>query len=260
MSRVRRLLVQTLRDVSLAPAGATRGVFILGMHRSGTSALTGVLADQGLALLDGAIREPLDVAAPNPRGNLEDRCVRDVNEGLLNANGGTWDRPLPILQLPWLFRVRARQIVRRLMRMPSRWGLKDPRTILCWELWRDAEADRVGTFRHPANVVDSLSKRHPARHPPEVWEQTWCVYNSALVALYREQPFPIVNFDWSVDRYRRVVDRLARSLELRGNGDGFFDTEFRRHVGRDEFRDPRARELYEQLVAISEAEAEKLTS
>lgn len=258
MSRVRRLLVQTLRDVSLAPAGATRGVFILGMHRSGTSALTGMLADQGLALLDGASREPLDVAAPNPRGNLEDRCVRDVNEGLLNANGGTWDRPMPILQLPWLFRVRARQIVRRLMRMPSRWGLKDPRTILCWELWRDAEADRVGTFRHPANVVDSLLKRHPARHPPEVWEQTWCVYNSALVDLYRSQPFPILNFDWSVERYRCVVDRLARSLGLCGTADGFFAEEFRRHVGRDEFRDPGTRELYEQLVAISEAEAERL--
>ncbi len=259
MSRVRRLLVQALRDVSFVPRGTTRGVFILGMHRSGTSALTGMLADHGLTLVDGAESNPLDVSAANPRGNLEDRRFRDVNEGLLIANGGSWDRPQPIRRIPWIFRVRARQIENQLTQMPARWGMKDPRTLLCWELWRDADADRVGTIRHPANVIESLRKRHPERHSTEVWEQTWCVYNRALVDLYRERPFPIVDFDWPVDRYRRVVDELARSLDLRGNGGGFFDTEFRRHVGRGEVRDPAVRKLHEQLVEIAEVEAEKLT-
>jgi hypothetical protein len=56
MRRWHKLLAQTLRDLSFAPAGRTRSVYILGMHRSGTSALTGVLADHGLHLVDAVGR------------------------------------------------------------------------------------------------------------------------------------------------------------------------------------------------------------
>jgi hypothetical protein len=260
MRHARQLLARAFRDLSLASAGSTRGVLILGMHRSGTSALTGMLADHGLMLVGTVIRGQLDAGASNPRGNLEDRLVRDVNEGLLVSNGGSWDRPAPIRRIPWLLRVRAAQIKRQLTRMPRRWGMKEPRTLVCWELWRDADADRVGTFRHPANVVASLCKRHPERHRAEEWEHTWYVYNRALVDLYRERPFPIVNFDWPVERYRSVVDRIARAFDLSSEGEGFFETKFRRHLGRTDVFDPRVGELYEQLIEISEAEAEKLGS
>lgn len=257
MRRARKLLRQTLRDLSLAPAGSTRGVFILGMHRSGTSALTGMLADHGLELLDGADRGQLGAHPSNPRGNLEDRRVRDVNEGLLSANGGSWDRPTTIRRIPWLLRVRAAQIESQLTRMPSTWVIKDPRSLLCWMLWQDVDADRIGTIRHPANVVESLHKRHPER-PPEMWEQLWYLYNRRLLDLYREQPFPIVNFDWHADRYRRVVERIARALNLSRCGESFFEADLRHNLGRTEVEDQRVAELYDHLVGISEAEAEKL--
>lgn len=258
MRRGRKLLRQALRDLSLAPAGSTRGVFILGMHRSGTSALTGMLADHGLELLDGADRGQLGGHPSNPRGNLEDRRVRDVNEGLLSANGGSWDRPAPIRRIPWLLRVRVAQIKSQLTRMPSTWVIKDPRSLVCWELWQDADADRIGTIRHPANVVESLQKRHPERPRPELWEQVWCVYNRRLVDLYREQPFPIVNFDWPADRYRHVVEQIARSLDLPRQGESFFEADLRHNLGRTAVEDPRVAALYDQLVEISEVEAEKL--
>jgi hypothetical protein len=75
MRRWHKLLAQTLRNLSFAPAGRTRSVYILGMHRSGTSALTGVLADHGLHLVDAVERDHVDASASNPAGNLEDRRV-----------------------------------------------------------------------------------------------------------------------------------------------------------------------------------------
>ena len=170
MRRWHKLLAQTLRDLSFAPAGRTRSVYILGMHRSGTSALTGVLADHGLHLVDAVERDHVNASASNPAGNLEDRRVRDVNEGLLTANGGSWDRPAPIRRIPYLLRARAAQIKRQMTQLPRPSGLKDPRTVLCWELWRDADADLVGTFRHPANVVASLIK------PSKPWGRTSVTY------------------------------------------------------------------------------------
>lgn len=258
MRRGRKLFRQAIRELSLAPAGSTRGVFILGMHRSGTSALTGMLADHGLELLDGADRGQFGGHPSNPRGNLEDRRVRDVNDGLLSANGGSWDRPTPIRRIPWLLRVRAAQLKSQLTRRPSSWVIKDPRSLVCWDLWRDANADRIGTIRHPANVVESLRRRHPERPRPEMWEQTWYVYNRRLADLYAEQPFPILNFDWSAERYRRAVEQMARALDLPRHGEGFFEADLRHNLFRTEVCDPRVAELYDHLVEISEAEAEKL--
>jgi hypothetical protein len=258
MRREHRLVRQAILEFSLAPAGPTRGVFVLGMHRSGTSALTGMLAEFGLELSGGADPGRSRAHASNPRGDLEDRRVNDVNEGLLSANGGSWDVPAPIRRIPWLLRVRASQLIGQLTRMPSPWVIKDPRSLLCWDLWRGAQADRIGTIRHPANVVESLRKRHPERHQPEVWEQVWYVYNRRLADLYHEHPFPIVNFDWSAERYGRVVEQMALALDLPRRKAGFFETDLRHNLGRTQVLDASVAELYAHLVEISEFEAEKL--
>ncbi len=249
---------QALRDASLASGGDTRGVFVLGMHRSGTSALTGMLSDYGLDLGRVASRSVADPGAANPRGNQEDRLVRDVNEGLLDANGGSWHEPPRIVRVPWLLRIRVHQLERQLSRAPRRWGIKDPRTLLCRVLWDEFDADLVGTFRHPTNVVESLMRRQPDRHTPEEWEALWRTYNEHLLERYSERTFPLVHFDWPAERYCAVVKCIARSLGLGAGEEGFFDETFRRNAEPGEIRDPQTREIYERLVASAETEEQKL--
>jgi hypothetical protein len=251
-------LRHALRDASRAAGGSTRGVFVLGMHRSGTSALTGMLAGYGLDLGPVASSSVADPAAANPRGNQEDREVRDVNEGLLDANGGSWHEPPRVRRIPWLLRTRVRQLERRLSRAPRRWGIKDPRTLLCDVLWQGIDADRVGTFRHPANVVASLVRRHPGRHTLVEWEALWRTYNERLLERYRERTFPIVDFDWPAQRYCAAVERVARSLGLAADGEDFFDETFRRNTDLVEIRNPETRKLYARLVASAETEEQKL--
>ena len=63
-------------------------VAILGMHRSGTSAVAGMLADHGLEF--GQVRQRNRF---NRRGNREIPELNELHEAILERSGGTWWRP-----------------------------------------------------------------------------------------------------------------------------------------------------------------------
>ena len=65
-----------------------RVIAILGMHRSGTSCLTGSLQNAGLFL-----GEHHTWNKHNRRGNRENQNIVDLHDAILEANGGTWDSP-----------------------------------------------------------------------------------------------------------------------------------------------------------------------
>src|SRR5580704_9217804 len=73
-------------------AGST-ALVVLGMHRSGTSALTGMLHHLGVALGEHLMPATQD----NPRGYWEHSDIVAVHERLMAALGWAWDelRSLP---------------------------------------------------------------------------------------------------------------------------------------------------------------------
>src|SRR6202035_743232 len=73
-------------------AGST-AIIVLGMHRSGTSALTGMLHHLGVALGERL----MPATADNPRGYLEHIDIVAAHERILSALGWSWDdiRALP---------------------------------------------------------------------------------------------------------------------------------------------------------------------
>src|SRR5580704_9384403 len=73
-------------------AGST-ALVVLGMHRSGTSALTGMLHHLGVALGSRLMA----VTADNPRGYWEHSDIVAIHERLMAALGWGWDdiRSLP---------------------------------------------------------------------------------------------------------------------------------------------------------------------
>ena len=69
-----------------ALAGST-ALFVLGMHRSGTSALTGLLHRLGVVLGEHL----LPASEDNPRGYWENADIVAVHERLMASLGWTWD-------------------------------------------------------------------------------------------------------------------------------------------------------------------------
>lgn len=142
---------------------------IVGMHRSGTSALAGALHTGGISM--GPERHFLPKPLPeNPQGFFEDYRFRRVNDLICRHNGyevTSWEPP-PDMECDGVF-LRFRRVLLVLgneIRFSS-WGWKDPRTCLTLGSWistlrlirRLAAVHAVFVFREPMAVADSLRRR-----------------------------------------------------------------------------------------------------
>src|SRR5690242_7651516 len=124
-------------------------ICVLGMHRSGTSCLTGMLEDAGVFLGNVSKQNP-----HNKKGNQENLEIMRLNDAVLAANGATWDRP-PESEADWSREQKeALQAILSQYAGHARWAFKDPRTMFTLSGWREAlpELQFIGTFRHPSAV------------------------------------------------------------------------------------------------------------
>ena len=109
-----------------------QNIIILGMHRSGTSLVAGILFRFGIFMG----KNFLGIHASNPFGHFEDQNVIDLNDQILAAAGGSWKDPPgseAILNQADKFR---KEIISLIAAMPSgTWGWKDPRLSITIELF-----------------------------------------------------------------------------------------------------------------------------
>ncbi len=144
------------------PAGPW--LLVIGMHRSGTSAVTGALGAMGFNLVSADDR--MDWPESNPE-HWESISVTLHNEDLLDRLGGGWDAP-PELPGGWEQNPgllggadpTALMATAYPEEGPSVW--KDPRLCLLLPYWRDVLASPLATilvWRSPMAVARSLQQR-----------------------------------------------------------------------------------------------------
>ena len=190
-------------------------VVVLGMHRSGTSAVTRVLNMMGLWVGPPDAFPPADDA--NPTGYWEYREVWALNEALLGALGATWSTVagLDLGRLGPLararFEERARSIVQQLD-SGGPWVIKDPRLCVLFPLWRPAleRAVCVLIHRDPFSVALSLHGRDalPVLEGLALWE----LYNRQALAASRGLPRILVSYRELVDDPVAAAQRLHCDL------------------------------------------------
>ncbi|HEV2264779.1 MAG TPA: glycosyltransferase [Stellaceae bacterium] len=207
---------QTPRPDSAPPE--RRAVFVLGMHRSGTSAVTRVLNLLGVELGHGLMAASPD----NERGYWEHLAIVQEHDQLLEALGSSWDdvRALPAdwTKNPAAVSAahRLRAIVEREFNAAPLWGLKDPRLCRLLPLWLPLLRTMritphfILVLRHPAEVAASLAKRD--RKSRAAAALLWLRHMLEAEHATRGLPRTIVNFadlienppNWSAE-FRRVA-------------------------------------------------------
>jgi hypothetical protein len=105
-------------------------IFVLGMHRSGTSMVTGILHICGAWLGENLLMGAKD----NPKGHFENKDFVHINQKILRTNNGRWDKPPRKIR----FDKYIPKMNQFLESLPSNRVvvLKDPRTALTFPLWR----------------------------------------------------------------------------------------------------------------------------
>ena len=142
-------------------------VVVLGMHRSGTSALAGMLSTLGVPFGKSLLAPSTD----NPKGFWEHEEIVDLNDRILAALGSSWDDVRPLPKFWWTdqrvtpFRTQIVRVLRRDFASVRLWGIKDPRICRLVPLWCDI-LDELGCracfvliHRHPLEVAQSLRRR-----------------------------------------------------------------------------------------------------
>ncbi len=215
-----------------------RGVIVVGMHRSGTSCLAGLLETSGLWTGD-VIRQ----AKNNPKGTRENRRVFTMNDELMKKSGGSWDNPPETLRLSTDDLTKIRLILRE-YESARQWVLKDPRFLFTLDAWlvHLREYQLIGAFRHPEAVAMSLYRRNGMTL--EEGRMLWLKYNRKLVSLHEKESFPLIHFgpddDEYLEQYRGLCAMLNLPFDLERVKE-FYDTTFVHN--RDEYPLPEEREL-----------------
>ena len=187
-------------------------VIVLGMHRSGTSCLTGCLQQLGLFLGD-----VFEWNRGNQKGNRENKNIMRLNNSILEYSGGSWDN-IPE-RISWNYQHLAyrERIISSFQSTNHRlWGFKDPRMLLTYPFWTEAlqRYSFVGTFRHPQAVADSLHHRNNTVSVA-TGLGLWYIYNSILAGLLEQHKFPLVSFDATKDEYYASLVKVANYLAMK---------------------------------------------
>jgi glycosyltransferase involved in cell wall biosynthesis len=193
-------------------------LLVLGMHRSGTSALVSVLERLGAI---GA-RTPMPANEYNERGYGESVPIMGINEQILSSAGTTWKDWAPINEA-WFGSHVAKELspVATKAFIEEFYGsglvvLKDPRISRLLPFWRDCfqlagyEIKPIICFRHPAEVAASLAHRDGM--PLLAGMLLWLRHTLDAELATRGEPRVFVNYAKTLFDWRAVVDDVVNTL------------------------------------------------
>lgn len=197
-------------------------IMVLGMHRSGTSALTRVLNLLGADLPD----DLMPANAYNKSGYWEPSAVVALNDAWLDKAGAAWDAPF--LRREALDAALPRTAIKTAAEtLKSAYGeshdliaVKDPRCTLYVPAWRQA-LERAGyapaqliIHRDPAEVAQSLA--HRDRFTADEAGLLWAWYCLKSLDAYKANGGVVVSYSALRSDWRAVVERVRETLDLQG--------------------------------------------
>ena len=203
-----------------ADAATALGIVVLGMGRSGTSAIAGMLVRAGF--FAGREDDVLPADADNERGHHENLGVLNQNEEVILGLGGYWYLPPdPEAQLAEASRVQPllRTQLQRLAEAAEGRPVvvKDPRIGVMMPLWQTVIEDclyPVLVTRHPLDVARSLQRREgtPTPNGLAIWE----TYMSFMLGYLQDWTVTVLPYDDMLANPESAVPLIA---ELAGHID-----------------------------------------
>lgn len=175
-------------------------IAVIGMHRSGTSMVTRMLATCGMQV--GPSHELLGPTSENPTGYWERRPMVLLDDAVLDRLGLAWDH-VPALPEPgWEQDPRFDDLLHEAQRIVASfpadgpWGWKDPRTSITLPFWDRATrqpSTAVLCARNPLDVAASLATRGgmSPRHAFSLWH----AYSERALDLARTRAHVVTHYD-----------------------------------------------------------------
>jgi hypothetical protein len=202
-------------------ASITRqAILVIGMHRSGTSAVTRGLEVLGVNL-GTRLRSP---RTENPKGFWEDLDFNAINTDVLQSFGLEWHTPgridpialrssrlLPLMD-------RATAFLDKKFAANGIIGLKDPRASRVLPFWEkvfersEVAASYVIACRNPLSVAKSLAARDG--FPFIKGHVLWLEYMLCSLTYSASRPRIVIDYDNMLEQPGKELTRIAAALDL----------------------------------------------
>ncbi|MBA4142213.1 MAG: hypothetical protein H0X43_04220 [Nitrosospira sp.] len=205
----------------MADKGKKRLIVVLGMHRSGTSAITRALQVMGVELGDNLMPASGGI---NDKGFWEDLELFALNNELLSSIGSDWHHLAPIgqgdvetLREKGYF-LRAAELLARKVEEGTVYGFKDPRTVKLLPFWKEVflecqvDLRCLLVVRHPLSVVQSLAKRDGFDA-----EKSYCLWLGHVIEMLSGSSglkCVLVDYDKLMLSPESEIARIAKRFEL----------------------------------------------
>ncbi|MEP0201374.1 MAG: glycoside hydrolase family 99-like domain-containing protein [Halioglobus sp.] len=193
---------------------------ILGMHRSGTSAIAKAMEVFGVSLGNNLIPAGFD----NEKGFFEDRDITSFNDHLQEMLGYQWYGPEIVEPFDWqredvqTKKEEAKSLLEEKLSNNGNFGFKDPRTAVLLEFWNRV-FDELGVtpryviaVRNPIDVASSLHARNDLAIAKSLY--LWAASNIASLELTSGFSRVIVSFEALLMNPEKQLKRIEQSLDL----------------------------------------------
>ncbi|OEU68830.1 MAG: hypothetical protein BA863_04990 [Desulfovibrio sp. S3730MH75] len=195
-------------------------IFILGMHRSGTSALTGMLNLLGVELGTDLMQPWAD----NPKGFFENNKIWQFNQKILESFGSSWDDPF-LYGDDWCSHHALEPFEHYIIDLLDNefadsplFAIKDPRMCILFPLWKSV-LDKQGVrsvcvlpFRHPMEVARSLTKRNGYSNEKGIL--LWTNYTLTAERVSRGCRRLFLEFADLFSGGEQIVDKMMKNMQL----------------------------------------------
>jgi len=193
--------------------------FVLGMHRSGTSALSGTLNLLGLEFGSDLMK----ATKGNPKGHFENMFVYRLNEKFLKENNFTWDsyyfdfNKIP-LNKKEKYILEAKKIINSEFKNADKFVIKDPRICLLFPIWEEAclelsiDIKIILPYRNPLEVAYSLKARNnfSLQKGYLLWLEHFLLAENHSRAYDRM----FISFEELLDKSKLTLDKLKKFIDI----------------------------------------------
>lgn len=189
-------------------------VFVLGMHRCGTSMVAGLLKTLGVEF--GPDSDLMPPNQYNARGFFEHIQLNGINVEIMVKFGGDWYAP-PALPPGWEdseqlddIRKRAGERVQQFFGSSKLWGFKDPRTCMTFPFWRKVLKDQVRVVVIGRNPIDSSRSLQDAQKIlASKASGLWFKHMTAAFLGSHGLPRHVMFYEDALENLNAELDRLA---------------------------------------------------
>ncbi len=207
-----------------------KAILVLGMHRSGTSALAA-----GMGALGCDIINDMPPNEENPKGFFEHQDIQVLNDDILKSIDTFWGNPCYTDELRKIndgstvsneLLERTRQVLKD-YEVSNQFAIKDPRLSLLYPFWEknitdifNARVFRLIIIRNPSEVIDSLLKRNVNSPDLSLGDnkenilRLWLLYNFMIIQNIKDSNNYLVEFDYYLKQPKIVLTDICEAFKF----------------------------------------------